>query len=142
MLHNLLSRDTSRQTQQKSSKVGEFEIWADHIPKCTSQSDSNKKIDKTSLQPQALPGSIGKDRLRKYIKTHQIYAKANSVAYVQNVAESIDSSEEPSNYSKVINWDDYRKWMIFMQKDMESIHKNNTLELVKLYKGKKIICYK
>ena len=61
------------------------------------------------------------------------------VAYALNVAESIDSSEEPATYSEAVSCDDSGRWMIAMQEEIESLHKNGTWELVKLPKGKKAV---
>ena len=60
-------------------------------------------------------------------------------AYALNVAEGIDSNEEPSTYTEAVSCDDSGRWMIAMQEEMESLHKNNTWDLVKLPKGKKIV---
>ncbi|KAG8472501.1 hypothetical protein CXB51_035376 [Gossypium anomalum] len=51
----------------------------------------------------------------------------------------IDANREPSNYSKAISCEDSEKWMFAMQKEMESLHKNRTWDLVKLPKGKKVV---
>ena len=61
------------------------------------------------------------------------------VAYALNVAESIDSSAEPSTYLETINCNDFRKWMIPMQEGMESLHKNDTWDLMRLPEGKKAV---
>ena len=55
------------------------------------------------------------------------------------MAEGIDSNEEASTYSKAISCDDSGRWMIAMQEEMESLHKNGTWDLVRLPKGKKVI---
>ena len=48
------------------------------------------------------------------------------VAYALNVAEDIDTGEEPSTYKKVISCMDSEKWLIVMHEEMESLHKNST----------------
>lgn len=55
------------------------------------------------------------------------------------MAKGIDANQEPSTYSEVVSCKYLGKWMITMQKDMKSLHKNKTWELVKLPKGKKVV---
>ncbi|KAG8474805.1 hypothetical protein CXB51_031510 [Gossypium anomalum] len=74
--------------------------------------------------------------------TPQKYAEADLVTYALNVAEDIDANQEPSNYSEAISCEDSEKWMVAMQEEMESLHKNKTWDLVKLPKGKKIVRWK
>ena len=64
------------------------------------------------------------------------------VAYALNVAENIDAGEEPSTYNEAISCVDSEKWLIAMNEEMESLHKNGTWVLVKLPKGKKAVRYK
>ena len=61
------------------------------------------------------------------------------VAYALSVADSIESSEEPSTYEEVISCSDSGKWMIALQEEIESLHKNWTWDMVRLPKGKKAI---
>ena len=56
-----------------------------------------------------------------------------------SVANNIESSEEPSTYEETVSCSDSSKWMISMQEEMESLHKNGTWDLVRLPKGKKAI---
>ena len=58
------------------------------------------------------------------------------------MVECINFSVEPSTYTKAVNCDDSRKWMIAMQEEMESLHKNDTWNLVRLPKGKKVVRFK
>ena len=61
------------------------------------------------------------------------------VVYALNVVKDINSKEEPATYSDAVRYDDFGKWIIAMQKEMESLHKNGTWDLVKLPKDKKDI---
>ena len=61
------------------------------------------------------------------------------VAYALNMAEEIDSNEEPTSYSEAISCKNSGRWMIAMQEEMELLHKNGTWDLVKLPKGKKAV---
>ena len=92
------------------------------------------------LPPPAPPQySIAKDRPRRDIKPSQRYAKADLVAYALNVVEDIDSNAEPAIYLEAVNCDDSGRWMIVMQEEMESLHKNDTWDLMRLPKGKKVV---
>ncbi|KAG8477597.1 hypothetical protein CXB51_030467 [Gossypium anomalum] len=78
-------------------------------------------------------------RTKREIKPPKKYAEADLVAYALNVAEDIDANQEPSNYSEAISCEDSEKWMFAMQEEMESLHKKQTWDLVKLPKGKKTV---
>ncbi|KAG8493115.1 hypothetical protein CXB51_010427 [Gossypium anomalum] len=65
------------------------------------------------------------------------YAETDLVTYVLNVTEDIYANQEPSNYSEAISYEDSEKWMFAIQKEMKSLHKNKTWDLVELPKGKK-----
>ena len=60
-------------------------------------------------------------------------------AYALSVVDNIESSEEPSTYEEPISCSDSGKWMIAMQEEIKSFHKNGTLDMVRLPKGKKAI---
>ena len=61
------------------------------------------------------------------------------VAYALSVANNIESSEEPSTYEEAVSCSDSGKWMIVIQEEMESLHKNGTWDMVRLPKWKKVI---
>ena len=73
------------------------------------------------------------------IRPPQMYGETDLVAYALNVAEDIDSSEDllPTQRQLVVMI--LCIWMIAMQEEMESLHKNNTWDLIRLPKGKKAI---
>ena len=50
--------------------------------------------------------------------------------------------DEPRNYSETISCDDSAKWVASMQEKVESLHKNETWDLVKLSVGKRVISCK
>ena len=68
--------------------------------------------------------SITRDRERRTIKPKHKYGEADLVAYALSVTKNIESSEEPSTYEKEISYNDSGKWMIAMQEEIESLHKN------------------
>ncbi|PHT39087.1 hypothetical protein CQW23_22660 [Capsicum baccatum] len=86
--------------------------------------------------------SITKHRPRRDIRPPQKYVKADLIAYALNVVEGIDSGEKPSSWSEEVSCNDFGRWMNFIQEDMESLHKNGPLDLVKLPKDKKVVLYK
>ena len=141
MLHDSSSRDSCDKVQQKSSTQVEFEIGLGSIPESTSQSSLEMKSGTiVALSPPPTPPhySIAKDRPKRDIKPPQRYAKADLIAYALNVTEGIDYSAEPFTYLETINCNDSRRWMIAMQEDMKSLHKNDTWDLVRLPKGKNV----
>ncbi|KAG8492942.1 hypothetical protein CXB51_012660 [Gossypium anomalum] len=52
------------------------------------------------------------------------------------------SNQEPSTYSEAASCEDSEKWMFAKQEEMKSHHKNKTWDLMKLPKGKKVVCCK
>ena len=67
------------------------------------------------------------------------YVENDLVAYALTVEKGIDSCEEPFTYEEVVSYEDSSRWMIAMQEEMESFHKNGTWDLVKLPKEKKVV---
>ena len=47
---------------------------------------------------------------------------------------TIESRKEPSIYEKAVSCSDSGKWMIAIQEEMKSIHKNGTWDMVRLPK--------
>ena len=79
-----------------------------------------------SSQPSPLPlphapqYNIVRDRERRQVIPPKRYVEADLVAYALNVAESVDTCEEPSTY------EDSSMWMIAMQEEIGSLYKNRT----------------
>ena len=48
------------------------------------------------------------------------------VAYALSIVDNNESSEEPFTYEEAVSCSDSGKWMIAMQEEMESLHKNGT----------------
>ena len=127
--------------QEKSREKVEFEIGG----------SSSNKAQSTSVQlPTFIEGddaqenqeeeryNIAKDRPRRNIRQPQKYGHAEFVAYALSVADTIENSE-PVTYSEAVASIDSTKWLIAMNEEMESLHKNQTWELVKPRTGKKIV---
>ena len=51
------------------------------------------------------------------------------VTYTLSVADNIKSNEELSTYEEAVSCSDLDKWMIFMQENIESFHKNGTWDM-------------
>ena len=83
--------------------------------------------------------SIARDGEMRTIKPPQKYDEADLVAYALSVVDNIEYIEEPSTYEEAVSCSDSGKWMIAMQEEMESLHKNGTWDMVRLPKGKKSI---
>ena len=81
--------------------------------------------------------SIAKDRPRRDIRPPQRYA--NLVAYALSVAEETSEVGEPTSYSDAVSCDNSAKWLIAMNEEIESLHRNRTWDLVKPPSGKKIV---
>ncbi|KAG8498578.1 hypothetical protein CXB51_004832 [Gossypium anomalum] len=109
--------------------------------------DSGSRIESTpqvSIETQSRVASssqhsIAKNMPRREIKPPKWYAKIDLVAYALNVAKDIDANQDRSTYSEAVSYEGLGKWMIAMQEEMESLHKNKIWDLVKLPKGKKVV---
>ncbi|KAG8481304.1 hypothetical protein CXB51_026078 [Gossypium anomalum] len=118
-------------SNKENQKHVEHQINTESTPQV-----STKIENRVASSPQY---SIAKTETKREIKPPKKYAEADLVAYALNVAEDIDTNQEPSNYSEAISCEDSEKWMFAMQEEMESLHKNKTWDLVKLPKGKKTV---
>ena len=100
-----------------------------------------KSSPKSSPEASTCPSNyyIAKDKPRRNIKPPQRYAEADLVAYDLNVAEDIDCSEEPSNYSEAVSCPESGRYITTMHEKMESLHKNSTWKFTKLLKNKKTV---
>ena len=83
--------------------------------------------------------SIARDTKMRTIKPPHKYGEVNLVAYALSVADNIESSEKSFTYEEEVSYSDLGKWMIAMQEEMESLHKNGTWNMVRLPKETKVI---
>ncbi|CAI9763232.1 unnamed protein product [Fraxinus pennsylvanica] len=112
----------------------ELEIGSDEQSEIAEQSiidQSSSELTDSNILPTfptpPIPRySIAKDRPFRQIRPPQKYGEADLVAYALSVAEDIDSTNEPAIYSEAIICSNSYRWMIAMQKEMESLNKNNT----------------
>ena len=81
--------------------------------------------------------SIARDRPRREIRLPQRYVDVAS--YALTVAQETGGDGEPSTYLEAIQSAHSDKWVVAMNEEMESLHKNGTWTLVQPPKGKKIV---
>jgi hypothetical protein len=77
-------------------------------------------------------------RPRRQIRPPQRYGYVDLVAYALTVAEDT-VVQESSTYSEAVTSSESSQWVIAMNEEIESLHKNQTRELVKLPKGAKTV---
>ena len=130
MIQVFTPKDSSVETVQRADKQVEFET--NLVPNSDEQ-----KVPIASVLVQQY--SISKDKEMRTIKPPQEYGEADLVAYALIVVDNIESSEEPSTYEEAISCSDSCTWMIAMQEEIESFHKNGTKDMARLPKGKKAI---
>ena len=58
-------------------------------------------------------------------------------AYALSIAQEVNDDVEPASYTEAISCADSSKWLVAMNEEIESLHKNNTWSLTKLPKGKR-----
>ncbi|KAF3612386.1 hypothetical protein FXO38_36869 [Capsicum annuum] len=80
-------------------------------------------VDNGKLEPRSVKPRID-------IRPPQKYVTGDLVAYALSVAEGIDSGEDLFSYLEVISCDDFGRWMISMQEEIESLHKKGTWDQV------------
>ena len=89
--------------------------------------------------PSDIHRSIAQDRPRRVrVRPPTRYGFEDMVGYALQVAEEVDTSE-PYTYKEAILSPDSEKWFAAMGYEMESLHKNQTWDLVILPSGRKII---
>ena len=81
--------------------------------------------------------SIATNRLRRIIRPPTRYDFEDMVSYALVI-----SSEDPTIFQKAVNSQEKSKWMGAMVEEIESLHKNQTWDLVELPEKKRKIGYK
>ena len=117
MIQVLDLKDYSVKTMQRANKQVEF--GTSLVP-----NSDDRSVPIASIPVQRY--SIIRYREIRIITPPQKYGEANLVAYALSVADNIESSKEPSTYEEAISCSDSSKWVIVMQEEMESLHKNGT----------------
>ncbi|GJV61524.1 retrovirus-related pol polyprotein from transposon TNT 1-94 [Tanacetum coccineum] len=96
--------------------------------------------------PQSQPQTeylLARDRERRQVNRPPILKdyQCDLVAYAFADAAHIKKCE-PTNYLEAISSPECDKWVVAMEEEVESLHKNKTWELVKLPKEKRVISCK
>ena len=88
-------------------------------------------------QPQVKDNySIARDCPRREIRKSARYTDSEGLApYALTVTEEIPEAIKPSTYTEAIFCPSSSNWVLAMQEEMESLHKNQTWDLCKLPKG-------
>ncbi|KAL5757095.1 hypothetical protein ACOSQ2_021841 [Xanthoceras sorbifolium] len=118
-----------------SSKQVEFEV--ENEP-----SLQNRVQMPTPIEEEETPQSEEEDSIAKHKpprKKRRPQRLADYVSFALAVAEDTNAVGEPSTYSEAVSCDDSAKWLVAMQEEVESLHKNRTWDLVKPPKDKKIV---
>ncbi|KAF3668075.1 hypothetical protein FXO37_09705 [Capsicum annuum] len=99
----------------------------------------NLKVEPKVVTSEVEPNeySIETHRPRRQILRPERYE--DYVAFTFSVAQETEEIGEPSNYSEVVSGTDSAKWLIAMNEEIESFHKNGTWSLVKPSSGSGII---
>jgi len=87
--------------------------------------------------------SIARDSPRREIRRPGHYVDSEGlVAYAFTVAEEIPKSVDPSTYTEAISYPSSPNWILAMQEEMKSLHKNQTWDLCELPKGQRALTAK
>ena len=95
--------------------------------------DDTRNTKRTGSKDQQ-PYSIATSRDKRSIKPPTKYGFEDLVAYAL-----ITSSGDPTNFQEAVHSQEKCNWMGAMEEEMQSLHKNQTWELVELLKGKRAI---
>ncbi|KAE9611207.1 putative RNA-directed DNA polymerase [Lupinus albus] len=80
---------------------------------------------------------IARDRARRLIKRPARYTDGdNLIVYALSVAQEVNDGAELASYREVVSFADSSQWLVAMNEEMESLHKNGTWALTELPKGK------
>jgi len=75
-------------------------------------------------------------RLVRYVDSEGL------VPYAFTIAEEIPQSVETSTYTEAISYPSSPNWILAMQEEMESLHKNRTWDLYEVPKGRRALTAK
>ncbi|XP_027171701.1 uncharacterized protein LOC113771304 [Coffea eugenioides] len=135
MAYYIVNRAPSATLNFKTPEEVEIEIGSSSPSIQQVSVDASESTDENNSEEEKY--SIARDRPRRDIRPPQRYA--NLVAYALSVVEETDIVGEPTTYSEAVSCDDSAKWLIAMNKKIESLHRNGTWVLVKLPLDKKIV---
>ncbi|MEF8696035.1 UNVERIFIED_CONTAM: reverse transcriptase domain-containing protein, partial [Bacillus cereus] len=122
-------------------KVMEFELGETSQPVQSTSPDVGEGGDDEN-QPQPQPHySIARDRERRQVRPPLRYTGADCdlVSYALACGSQVEAAVDPNTFNEAMSSPDSDKWVVAMQQEMESLHKNNTWVLVPAPKGKKVV---
>ena len=101
----------------------------------------------SNVHPEARQTSIAVDRARRTgVKPPVRYGFEDMVTYALQVADEVEEEEpstgEPFTYREAVSGSESAQWLAAMREEMESLAKNETWELVKRPKERKIVTCK
>lgn len=106
------------------------------LPDATTMDSAESPESTESLQPTETT-ELPSRRVSSRHKTSKKYIIPDE--YFCNVSQVPSSSAEPSTYQQAIASPNATEWMLAMQQEIDSLHRNNTWTLVPLPKGRKAI---
>ena len=126
------------------SNMNKVEVQVE-LPEKTSRDDLSEQsvtVDSSSdeevVDEVEQPYSIATGRERRQTRPPQKYGYSDLVAYALTTAEGM-GIHEPSTYTEAVTCVESEKWATAMVEELESLHKNQTWDLVSLPKEKKAI---
>uniref|UniRef100_A0A2N9HLM6 Integrase catalytic domain-containing protein n=1 Tax=Fagus sylvatica TaxID=28930 RepID=A0A2N9HLM6_FAGSY len=98
--------------------------------------DGDDAIDTEGVEQeeQPIPPEMEEPQVRRFTREHRPSTRYSTSEYVL-----ITDEGEPESFQEVQSHKDKQSWMKAMHEEMDSLHKNNTYELVELPKGKKAL---
>ena len=146
--HSFVSSSTSTGNLQSTSEKVELEMKSatpdvDVPSSSTYESSIDDHVDDRDdttvpIQPQQENYSIARHRERRQIVKPTRYIDGdNLIAYALSIAEEVNDCVEPASYSEAVSCADSSKWLLAMNEEIESLHKNGTWVLTELPKGKR-----
>lgn len=100
--------------------------------------DDHEDNTTSPIQQQGDDYSIARDRVRRQIRKPARYTDSdNLVAYALSVAQEVNDGVEPASYTEAVSCVESSQWLVAMNEEIESLHKNGTWVLTELPKGKR-----
>ncbi|KAL9261973.1 Retrovirus-related Pol polyprotein from transposon TNT 1-94-like protein [Drosera capensis] len=133
--------DSTNGEQERIVKQVEFMLRThDQI---STQQESNTELQDSHLPQNEVvecnqPTTLAAGRSKRQVKPPDRYGWSDLVAYALPIAEEL-CVEEPISFKEAIMSPNSQKWLIAMNEEMESLHRNQTWDLVKLPKGNKTV---
>ncbi|KAE8710792.1 hypothetical protein F3Y22_tig00110319pilonHSYRG00355 [Hibiscus syriacus] len=125
------------QRKEDDDNTEKLETTQIHVEKDVEEGDSSEAEpahDEQEPESFEAPTTRQSDRVRRRPNWHSDYVIEENIEYCL-----LTEDGEPSTYEEAINNSDASLWMMAMQEEIETLHKNNTWDLVPLPQGRKPI---